>query len=185
MSVYIFGYGSLMNSSSRRLTGQTGQAIPAVVSGLIRHWGKVDDSYFASPLVSEPGAGLVNGVLLEIMDEALEEFDKREAGYQRIPLLAEQFEAPLDLTTEDDIWVYIKSQPLPPCENVPVLQTYIDTVLSGCLEISEDFARFFIRHTRGWQSPVDNDRQQPRYKNYAGIPEHHIELIDELLAVHA
>ncbi|CSI75878.1 Uncharacterised protein [Vibrio cholerae] len=26
--MYIFGYGSLINSASRRLTGQTGRAIP-------------------------------------------------------------------------------------------------------------------------------------------------------------
>ncbi|SHO58931.1 hypothetical protein VQ7734_04706 [Vibrio quintilis] len=185
MSIYIFGYGSLMNSSSRRLTGQTGHAVPAVVSGLVRHWGKVNDNYIASPLVSEPGDGLVNGVLLEITIDELKEFDRREAGYQRVRLQPEQFETPLDITAENDIWVYIKPQPQPPCENIPVLQTYIDTVLSGCLEISEDFARFFIRHTQGWQAPVDNDRQQPRYKNYAGIPSHHVELIDQLLAVDA
>lgn len=113
-----------------------------MVSGLVRHWGKVNDNYIASPLVSEPGDGLVNGVLLEITIDELKEFDRREAGYQRVRLQPEQFETPLDITAENDIWVYIKPQPQPPCENIPVLQTYIDTVLSGCLEISEDFARF-------------------------------------------
>ena len=31
--MYIFGYGSLINSASRKLTGQTGEAIPVIAHG--------------------------------------------------------------------------------------------------------------------------------------------------------
>jgi gamma-glutamylcyclotransferase (GGCT)/AIG2-like uncharacterized protein YtfP len=182
MSAYIFGYGSLMNSSSRRLTGRTGQAMPVVVSGLVRHWGKVNDHYTASPLVSEIGDGIVNGVLLEIPPAELAEFDRRERGYQRVKLNREQIETDGPLAAEGDVWVYIKPAPEPPCAKAPVLQTYLDTVLSGCLEVSEEFARLFIRYTRGWQAPITNDRHRPQYRNYAGVPQHHQVQIDQLLA---
>lgn len=69
--MYIFGYGSLINAASRQLTGQTGEAIPVIAHGLVRYWGKVDDSYILSPLVVNRGESQVNGVLLEIDDRAL------------------------------------------------------------------------------------------------------------------
>ncbi len=72
--MYIFGYGSLINAASRQLTGQTGEAIPVIAHGLVRYWGKVDDSYILSPLVVNRGESQVNGVLLEIDDRALAEF---------------------------------------------------------------------------------------------------------------
>ena len=36
-TMYIFGYGSLINSASRKLTGQTGEAIPVIAHGLVRY----------------------------------------------------------------------------------------------------------------------------------------------------
>lgn len=182
MANYIFGYGSLMNSSSRRLTGQTGKAIPAVVNGLIRYWGKIDTSLTASPLVVDLGQGKVNGVLLEINATELAQFDTREKGYQRHLLTAGQIECTHALDHNDQIWVYIKNEPEPPCHKAPVLQTYIDTVLEGCLEISDSFARFFVEHTIGWHHPIENDRHQPRYINYAGVKSHRLQQIDQLLS---
>lgn len=66
MTTYIFGYGSLINSASRQLTGKTGPAHPAVIHGFKRIWGKLDKSYILSPLVVQKGQGLVNGVLIEM-----------------------------------------------------------------------------------------------------------------------
>lgn len=181
MTHYIFGYGSLMNSSSRRLTGQTGVAIPAVVSGLIRYWGKIDTSLTASPLVVDLGQGKVNGVLLEISATELPQFDTREKGYHRHQLNRQQIDCSHSLSDDDQIWVYIKNEPEPPCHKAPVLQTYIDTVLEGCLEVSDSFARFFVEHTVGWQHPIENDRLQPRYINYAGVEANKLQQIDQLL----
>lgn len=129
--MYIFGYGSLMNSASRQLTGNTGKALPATVHGLVRYWGKIDDSYVISPLVVNPGEGQVNGVLLEIDEAALAEFDRRERGYQRIALTAEQIETEAEFDREREIWVYVTEQHQPPCERSPIVQTYVDTVLAA------------------------------------------------------
>lgn len=181
MNQYIFGYGSLMNSASRKLTGQTSEAIPATVDGLRRYWGKVGDNNTLSPLVVSQGQGKVNGVILQINDQELHEFDRRENGYQRIPLEHTCITSQLTLSTNDIVWIYTKDHSEPPCTLSPIMQTYVDTVLSGCLEISEDFAKQFIKQTIGWNFPIENDRLDPKYKNYAGVEEHHYPLIDKLV----
>ena len=117
--MYIFGYGSLINSASRELTGQTGEAIPVIAHGLVRYWGKVDDSYILSPLVVNEGEGQVNGVLLEVDHQALTEFDRRERGYHRIQIRPEQIETDISFNPDHEIWVYVKSDPLPPCTLSP------------------------------------------------------------------
>ncbi|MDN3614993.1 gamma-glutamylcyclotransferase family protein [Vibrio gallaecicus] len=186
--MYIFGYGSLMNSSSRQLTGQTGAAIPVIVHGLVRHWSKIDDSYVLSPLVVNKGQGQVNGVLLKVDDEALDEFDIRERGYHRVKLSPEQIELNIDsknhaeaFDSQQAIWVYINDEVIAPSEQSPIVQSYVDTVMAGCLEVSEKFAEHFVTHTKGWHHPFENDRHQPKYNKLAGVAEHHHSVIDGLL----
>ncbi|MGF1726999.1 gamma-glutamylcyclotransferase family protein [Photobacterium nomapromontoriensis] len=179
--MYIFGYGSLINRHSRTLTGQTQEAIPATVSGLQRHWGKVEGNYPISPLVAAVGEGMCNGVLVSVDKSALAQFDQRERGYNRIELDPMQFETPHLFDTNQPIWVYTKSLPEPPCMIKPIMQTYVDTVLCGCLSISDDFAKTFIDTTQGWHHPLENDRHQPKYGNFAGVRNEHIAHIDRLL----
>jgi len=179
---YIFGYGSLMNSASRQLTGQTSTAITATVEGFKRYWGKVDESYILSPLVVDKGHGHVNGVLLKVTENGLQEFDVRERGYHRVLIEADNVESSLALTPQDQVWVYIKDKPEPPCSLSPIMQTYVDTVLAGCLEISEQFAKQFIEQTIGWHFPLENDRHQPKYGNLAGVKKEHHNKIDALVA---
>lgn len=181
MAIYIFGYGSLMNSASRQLTGQTSAAVPSIIHGFCRSWGKIDDSYSLSPLVVDRGEGLVNGVLLEVDHKELVEFDRRERGYHRVSVTSEQIESKLNIQNSDEVWVYIKNDAQPPCQQSPIMQTYVDTVLAGCLEISEQFALQFVEHTIGWHHPLENDRHAPKYGNLAGVTTEHHPTIDRLL----
>ncbi|MCF7362971.1 gamma-glutamylcyclotransferase [Vibrio diazotrophicus] len=180
--MYIFGYGSLMNSHSRQLTGQTGSAIPVIAHGLVRSWGKIDDTYAISPLVVNTGEGQVNGVLLEIDDAALVEFDRRESGYQRVSLQPNQIETEHEFDPSKPIWVYVTEQHLHPCEKSPIVQSYVDTVICGCLEVSEAFAKHFVQHTVGWHHPLLNDRHSPKYVRLAGVCQSKHALIDNLVA---
>jgi len=182
MTQYIFGYGSLMNSASRQLTGQTSAATPAVAHGLCRYWGKVDESYILAPLVVTKGDGLVNGVLLQVNDTHLVEFDRRERGYTRIAIEHHQLDSDITLDEQDQVWIYVTEQATPPCSMSPIVQTYVDTVLTGCLEVSEHFAQQFIEHTIGWHHPLENDREKPKYGNLAGVTSAHQLKIDQLLA---
>ncbi|MCG6507745.1 gamma-glutamylcyclotransferase, partial [Vibrio parahaemolyticus] len=103
-------------------------------------------------------------------------------GYQRIALTAEQIETEAEFDREREIWVYVTEQHQPPCERSPIVQTYVDTVLAGCLEVSEAFARHFVEHTVGWHHPLENDRHAPKYGNLAGVSPAHHSVIDDLIA---
>ncbi|MCL9781411.1 gamma-glutamylcyclotransferase [Vibrio sp. S4M6] len=179
--MYIFGYGSLMNSESRKRTGQTGTAIPVFAHGLVRHWGKLQHSTIMAPLIVSQGHGKVNGVLIEVDDNELPSFDERESGYDRIQLLPENIETDHEFNHNAPIWVYVREDHQPPCQLIPIMQSYVDTVIAGCLEISELFAEQFIQHTLGWHFPIEDDRLAPKYGNLAGVQSHHRVLIDELL----
>ncbi|EAS40689.1 gamma-glutamylcyclotransferase [Photobacterium profundum] len=182
--MYIFGYGSLINSHSRQLTGQTGKAIPAVIQGLQRCWGKVDGSYKIAPLVARIGEGRCNGVLVAVDDIALKEFDRREKGYHRVRVNLDSITSVIDdFTFEENetVWVYVKDNTEAPCEHQPIVQTYVDTVLAGCLSISESFANTFVETTHGWHHPLENDRHKPKYGNLAGVLDEHLYIIDSLI----
>lgn len=87
---YVFGFGSLICSSSRVITGQLGPVVPVVVSNIERSWTAHVD--FAAPFPQIPsvvGATAVSvcerpnasccGVLLKLLDEdELERLDERE-----------------------------------------------------------------------------------------------------------
>lgn len=180
--MYIFGYGSLINRHSRQLTGQTGKAVPAVVNGLQRQWGKVDGRYKIAPLVAAVGEGHCNGVLVKVGCDSLTEFDQREKGYRRIELDPMQVVVSGEATLSDPIWAYVRVNPDAPCELQPIMQTYVDTVLAGCLSISEQFAKTFVETTQGWHHPLENDRQQPKYGNLAGVLDEQLTQIDRLIA---
>lgn len=77
--------------------------------------------------------------------------------------------------------MYVKDEVAPPCTNAPIMQSYVDTVLAGCLSISTQFAEHFMQSTLGWHHPLENDRQQPKYRRIAGVENQHISLIDNLV----
>ncbi|SKC32800.1 gamma-glutamylcyclotransferase family protein [Photobacterium piscicola] len=181
--MYIFGYGSLINTFSRQRTGNTGAAIPVLVEGLQRYWGKIEGSYPISPLVVVQEQGQCNGVLVEIDAVALVEFDKREHGYQRVEIAWQDitFIDDQSLKREGTVWVYTNNNFCTPCPKKPIIQTYVDTVLAGCLMISPQFAELFISTTKGWQHAYENDRHQPKYGNLAHVFKQDRLIIDQLV----
>ncbi|USH01130.1 gamma-glutamylcyclotransferase [Grimontia kaedaensis] len=180
--MYIFGYGSLINAASRQLTGETGIAVPAVVSGLQRHWGHTG-SPVMSHLVVKEGEGQCNGVLVRIDDDALEVFDIREAGYQRVPLDSQRIQVlEKDFVFDGPVFVYVTHDVIAPCSNHPIAQSYVDTVLAGCLRYSADFAESFISSTHGWNFPRIDDRHSPVYQRVAGVADEDRSKIDLMLA---
>ena len=101
------------------------------------------------------------------------------------------------------IWAYLPDLFVPPDAQYPILQSYVDTILRGCLDIGgEDFAKEFIEGTKGWNpgelseyaltnGPVKescwiNDRKEPRYSR--GDPVHsqaNADKFDDLLQKYA
>eukprot|EP00521_Asterionellopsis_glacialis_P018446 CAMPEP_0195293222 /NCGR_PEP_ID=MMETSP0707-20130614/12005_1 /TAXON_ID=33640 /ORGANISM="Asterionellopsis glacialis, Strain CCMP134" /LENGTH=251 /DNA_ID=CAMNT_0040353887 /DNA_START=130 /DNA_END=883 /DNA_ORIENTATION=+ len=157
---FIFGYGSLLCPQSRAITAPTvaGQpSHPVTVHHLERTWTARSGTgtYVA---VSFQENSKCSGVLIEVDDDELKQFDIREVGYDRaqvklshIDLFPSEHDANLDDTEKDvNVWVYVSNNPQPANPAYPILQSYVDIILRGCLHISEDFARSFIQTTQGW-----------------------------------
>ncbi len=170
---YIFGYGSLINSISRTVTGETGVATAVKISGISRHWSRISEDFgMSSVVVVEDSQGQCNGVIVEVPEAELVHFDERERGYQRMLVDAKNVEFydqnnAIDLQSDSNnsakIWLYQSDKVVNPCTNHPVVFSYLDVILSGCLEYSAAFCDDFIEHTQGWQHAMLNDRDTPRY----------------------
>lgn len=48
------------------------------------------------------------------------------------------------------VWVYIPQTPMPANKNYPIVQSYVDVIMRGCLDYGHEFASHFIQTTEGW-----------------------------------
>ena len=162
---YIFGYGSLINSHSRRITGIAGDSIPVRAQGLQRYWVSFGNYPMRSVGVVTKQDGLCNGVIFEVPATQILLFDEREVGYLRQALdpTALQFlDDDIAFNPKQPVWVYMYQDVITTTPQQPISQAYLDVILLGCLETSTDFAREFLQHTLLWQN-WHNDRDNPRY----------------------
>lgn len=162
---FILGYGSLISHESRAKTGETGKVWPVKLQGFERHWSVMSDEYgMSSVAVIKASGKACNGVLAEVPYEQFPLFDERERGYHRTQIKPEQLMAyhGRDLP-EGTYWIYHTNTVVEPTQKCPIVLSYLDVILSGCLEYGDAFTQDFLQHTKGWTSPLLNDRATPRY----------------------
>lgn len=115
----------------------------------------------------------INGVVFQIHSSMLPDFDRREVGYDRvqIPMETLQFtktskvNVELTIPPSARIWVYVPMEEnfLPADEDHPILQSYVDTVMQGCLFWGEEeMAESFVRTTAHWSPYFLNDTPSSR-----------------------
>lgn len=73
------------------------------------------------------------------------------------------------LIPEGEFWIYVNraTNIAPPSTALPIVQSYVDVFLSGCLQIERNysidgFTRECVRSTGGWSKHWVNDRIYPR-----------------------
>lgn len=173
---YVFAYGSLMQTASRRRNLRSESApLPARLHGWRRGWN-----------VRGPGVGFVgtflganeerdatmNGVLAPVAEDEWSGLDRRESDYRLVTLDREPIELlgeePPSLRADATVFLYVTKKVAPPSREAPIVQSYLDICLSGCLETDaqlgadEVFAKEFIRSTADWSVSWVNDRVHPR-----------------------
>ena len=180
---YIFGYGSLVQRESRMGTWPSAEfASPVIVTGVARGWfdqtGGVswNPTYLGGVLDKD---AVCNGVIFPVTSEEFATYNEREAGYQltkidpsQITMLDGSHSAP-----EADIWFYGNTERKFPSPEHPIVQSYVDVCLDGCLEIEAiyplarqgNFAEQFIKTTSNWQPPWINDRIYP-WRPFVCVP---------------
>lgn len=172
---YIIGYGSLMQEQSRlRTSPSAGLGYPVMVSGYRRGWYArgnnvgFDTTYLG---IIPEASSQVNAVLYQIKDEAeLLATDRRENFYCRLPVKPPEFKLLVEAPAPSgEVWIYVnRPEGLAlPDRQYPIVQSYVDIFLSGCLEQEKkyqltDFAKQCIKTTRDWSAFWVNDRLYPR-----------------------
>lgn len=157
-------------------------ASPAVVTGVQRGWFDQVTTPGYSPTylgaVVQAGA-TCNGVIFSVTQQELVAYDQRETGYLRekidpsnITMLDGTGAAP-----QGDIWFYANTQQRPASPEFPIVQSYVDVCLNGCLEIEATYplatriefegkqitySEMFIRTSTDWSEWWVNDRLLPR-----------------------
>jgi len=181
---YIIGYGSLINSESKGTTSQeTGPNIPVNVTGLARHWNAQGTSITASTTylgILRDEKSHINAVIYALTGSeplnAIKSYDKRERFYCRIEIPRSRItilprEEQLESKLEDDaqFWIYenIPEFTKSPNDKYPIVQSYVDIFISGCMEQEEKFglkgfAETCVESTKGWNLHWVNDRLTPR-----------------------
>jgi cation transport regulator ChaC len=172
---YIFGYGSLVQRQSRVGTWARAEfASPVIVHGVSRGWfdqtgGTSWNPTYLGALLSKDA--VCNGVIFPVTAAEFAAYGDREVGYQLTKIGASQITM-LDgseTAPEADIWFYGNTEKRFPSSEHPIVQSYVDVCLDGCLEIEAmyplarqaKFAEQFVRTTSNWQPPWINDRIYP------------------------
>ncbi|WP_432451773.1 MULTISPECIES: gamma-glutamylcyclotransferase family protein [unclassified Agarivorans] len=181
--IYIFGYGSLIDADCRQRTFPGEQAYAARLHGYQRYWSGLKGGNDRSAVVISPEPqATVNGVLIPFDEKFLPELDERERDYERVCLNLQQLELlhPLPQAAVK-IYTYVAHEYWHPQANSPILQSYLDVCLRGCLEVSEQYAREFLLSTNYWVSHWLDDRHQPIYPRAMNIDALALEQIDSIL----
>jgi len=185
---YIVGYGSLMESASKERTYKnTGENIPVQIKGFRREWNLKGDSIGLDTTylgVVPHKDSSFNGVIFQLppsenVVESLKSYDVREKFYcrQNVDIKDIKVLAPLkesssnsSATQEKYYWIYVNKEKYTarPTKGYPIVQSYVDVFISGCLELQEkfnlpDFAKKCVESTEGWSAEHwVNDRIYPR-----------------------
>ena len=172
---YIVGYGSLINEQSKKRTDETAQDnFPVLLKGYKRTWGIYGDFPGVNAtflIVLEDPSSSFNGVIYKLINpNKIQEYDKRESIYCRQAVSSDQLKQYAGiLPNQKQIWIYSSRQKVihPPSTQYPIVQSYVDLFIRGCIEMEEKFkirhyARNCIITTGHWSSHWVNDRIFPR-----------------------
>jgi hypothetical protein len=189
---YIVGYGSLMQDESRKRTSpKAGTAYPVIVDGYRRGWFSRGQGlgFSATYLgVVEDRSHRMNAVIYRVDPTEVVATDQRESSYCRravdpVQVTPVAADAP---PPEGQFWLYVTKEQAaaPPSGRYPIVQSYVDIFVAGCLEQESrfaiaGFAKQCLLTTTDWSGHWVNDRIFPRrpfaYQPKAGE-------IDRLLA---
>jgi hypothetical protein len=68
-------------------------------------------------------------------------------------------------TADVNVWVYVPQTSDPPTKEYPIIQSYVDICMRGCLSISKKFLHEFLKTTYGWhpQEIIDLMKHQKHH----------------------
>ena len=172
---YIVGYGSLMQTASKLSTQpDAGINLPVMVTGFQRAW-NTHGVYPTTYLGVQPSrsARMAAALYRDFLKDGKLSSDAREIDYCRAEVPPADIKM-LDASTlpsPSQIWIYVNKPDTlaPPNKQYPIVQSYVDIFITGCLELQErvadknvNFVEACVRTTDGWSKHWVNDRLMPR-----------------------
>lgn len=172
---FIIAYGSLIESNSKKATdNRSGENKPVWVEHYQRGWFSkgLSDGFSTTYLgVIKSKHAHFNGTIFNLpAANSFKNYDAREKYYCRVLVTPRD----IHLLTgkklpRGQFWIYeLKPELLaPPSATYPIVESYVDIFLAGCLEIEEkyhlrNFAAACVNTTSDWSLHWINDRIYPR-----------------------
>lgn len=177
-TAYFFGYGSLVNTATHGFA----ETHPARLSGWHRIWRHThlrDAAYLT--VVRSPDS-VIDGLIAKVPQQDWAALDAREAAYARVSA-THQIDHPLPPSVRIAVYAIPEDRHDTQCASGPILLSYVDVVVQGYLrQFGETGVERFFATTRGWEAPVLNDRDAPRYPRHQPLHPDEIALTDAHLA---
>lgn len=189
---YVVGYGSLMNKQSRQITVPNATfAAPVLVNGFERLWASRGYKSKATFLLAIPNKGYaMNAIYYESSAKEISATDLRESSYCRVKIPRKDL-VPLGIKSlpKGDFWMYVKDfkDTKFPTRDFPILQTYADVFITGCLQTQAEFnltefGQLCFNTTYNWDlANWFYDRSNPRYARYSKNTEKYRTQIDKII----
>lgn len=172
---YIFGYLSLLSSSSTKATigtenPTTPKFIPVVLNGYKRTWDSCRKSinekfkryvysdslktvdYFCWATLRRDPESTVNGVMFKVDDRDIEAFDFREGGYRRVEITENIKTYPGSRIGGDSYNVYTYISNVSHDEDVKraiISMDYINMGIKGAIQLDEKYPGFYGNYING------------------------------------
>ena len=175
---HFFGYGSLVNTATHIYPN----AQKAALTGWRREWVRSDqyDMVLLSAVPAAPSSK-IQGLIAAVPNADWSALDARETGYQRI--LSEG-----KVSHEGDVTIDIAHYAVPQSDwrdagTQTILLSYLDVVVQGYQQqFGTDGVAAFFDTTDGWNTPILNDREAPRYPRSQILSPTETKLVDQHLA---
>ncbi|HHT0594668.1 TPA: gamma-glutamylcyclotransferase family protein [Legionella anisa] len=178
---YIVGYGSLIDETSKKRTDPSAEeSVPILIKGYKRIWaghGNLPgvNATFLSAIEDKSSSFI--GVSYKLREPAnIRSYDKRESFYCREQISPDNFvflSQSSNFSTQQQIWIYtiVSTENQLPNKDFPIVQSYVDIFLRGCIQVEEkfkitNFAKDCIETTDGWPVYWINDRIFPRRPSF-------------------
>ncbi len=174
---YFFGYGSLVNLATHDFPNPQ----KAVLRGWRRAWRHTDLRPVAFlTAVPDPNAE-IEGMIAHVPRDDWAALDEREWAYDRVPA-TQSVTHPLSHAVEIAVYAVPQDKHTAPSNHHPLLLSYIDVVVQGYLRaFGLDGVDRFFATTDGWDAPILNDREAPRYPRHQALKTAETELVDDRL----
>jgi gamma-glutamylcyclotransferase (GGCT)/AIG2-like uncharacterized protein YtfP len=167
---YMIGYGSLLETQSRTRTAITGSGQPIHLNHYQRGWFARSEGIGAGTTylgVRPKKNASFNGAIYAVKQSILQKFDQREINSCRVEVSKDWIHPFINALPEGQFWIYVTKPKdiAKPNKRYPIVQSYVDIFLSGCLELEaskKNFATQCILTTQDWSTHWVNDRIYPR-----------------------